>query len=1039
MRMRNRLSKCSKHLAFATCMLALGGSFSACQDEYYLDEEKPTWLNTSIYETLESSGIYKNYLRLIEDPDVNVEGDENASLKEILKRTGSKTVFVADDQAWDDFFKGNEALPTVNPWHTATSYDKLTKSQKKLLLHTSMLNNAIVMENLASSSGNNPTRGAYIRRQTDVEIVDSVACIAVEDLPKSYWSADRQTSEENAALVEVDQWGRIRNGGLLNYSSIYLVQDNTRPMMLQFTNEFMSKNLITDNDFKIITGQERVTGDIHINNHRLDSADIVCENGYVNKTHRPLVPLSNMAEAIRTSGKTHIFSHMLERFSVPVQNTTEALLFARLNPTKFKDTDTLYTKRYYSLRSFGGEKFDKNERGEVFGGTGEALLKFDPGWNGYFPATAKTPEEDMGAMFIPNDKQMLEFFGKGDGATLIKEYAKDPSWNYSLENLTKLYEDIDQIPLSKLATILSHCMQESFVASVPSKMSSLREESTLEQLYTPGDIKKIEDVLLACNGVVYVMDDIKIPSDFSCVATPAFLRSTNKIMSWAIYCDQKASNTGMNLHYYAFLKAMQSRFSFFMPSDAALGYYYDPMSFSSTYPRMLKFKYIKTESENAFPISIKKEDNINYTYDINTGEIGASNLASSFAKVDFTDRLRQILEGSTIVHTGSENKINDEENEYYVAKNGMGIRVEREGGRVVRAQGGFQLENQRAGLSATAPGIIYCNVDLTENTKFKNGYTFTMDAPLIPAARSVFGVLSNMPKGAEGVPADYSEQTADTNPFYEFFKLCNDYDEGLILGSGLVDESEYNEDIHKEAQAKQRALNLYKTFLSDNTVDQRVQFFNNYNYTILAPSNEAILAAVELGLPTWESIDRDYRLLDDDPENDTDLEKDLGDLTTKEDSLNIQAKIVYLTNFVRSHFVDKSYFADKATMSEEDIFSSSFSRETGMFVKHKAKRDQSGVLSVNDTYGGNWINSISESHQLVTQNIMTCDRELSGEVKTSANKSGNLSGIKLEGASYAVVHLMDGVLNFKELKDGRYEDFEDVMEARRFIKQFEIR
>ena len=71
---------------------------------------------------------------------------------------------------------------------------------------------------------------------------------------------------------------------------------------------------------------------------------------------------------------------------------------------------------------------------------------------------------------------------------------------------------------------------------------------------------------------------------------------------------------------------------------------------------------------------------------------------------------------------------------------------------------------------------------------------------------------------------------------------------------------------------------------------------------------------------------------------------------------------------------------------------------------------------------------------------MTCDRELSGEVKNSENNKGNLTGIKLEGASYAVVHLIDGVLNFTELnEDGTYGNFEDVLEARRFIQRFAIR
>lgn len=181
--MRNRLSNGSKHVALAACMLALGANFSACTDDYVLDEQKPTWLNSSIYETLESNGGYTKYLTLIADPDVNSGDSSEGSLVEILSRTGSKTIFAATDKAWDNFFANNAKLPKTNPWHYAQSYEQLSPSQKKLLLHTSMLNNAITMENLASSSGSSPLRGQYLRRYTDVETVDTVAHVAVTDLP----------------------------------------------------------------------------------------------------------------------------------------------------------------------------------------------------------------------------------------------------------------------------------------------------------------------------------------------------------------------------------------------------------------------------------------------------------------------------------------------------------------------------------------------------------------------------------------------------------------------------------------------------------------------------------------------------------------------------------------------------------------------------------------------------------------------------------------------------------------------------------------
>lgn len=136
--MKNRFSTLGKSARFMLVLLAAYGVTSSCKDEYTLDDEKPSWLNSSIYESLTSQtnqnkypiGTYSNYLRLIADPDVN---PTNARpLTEVLSRTGSRTVFVADDAAWAEFFKENAQLPETNPWHNATSYDNLSRAQKNL-------------------------------------------------------------------------------------------------------------------------------------------------------------------------------------------------------------------------------------------------------------------------------------------------------------------------------------------------------------------------------------------------------------------------------------------------------------------------------------------------------------------------------------------------------------------------------------------------------------------------------------------------------------------------------------------------------------------------------------------------------------------------------------------------------------------------------------------------------------------------------------------------------------------------------------------
>ncbi len=1046
--MRNRLSNGSKHVAFAACMLALGANFSACTDDYVLDDQKPAWLNSSIYETLESNGGYTKYLTLIADPDLNSGDSKEGSLVEILSRTGSKTVFAANDKAWENFFENNKKLPKSNPWHYAQSYEQLSVSQKKLLLHTSMLNNAIVMENLASSSGSTPLRGQYLRRYTDVESVDTVARIAVTDLPKSYWEVDRQTSfEVGKDAPEIDQWGRIRDGGILGYDSIYMVLDSSLSMMIHFTNEYMAMKKITDADFRVFMGRDRITSDVHIYDALLDSADITCENGYVNLTEKPLAPLGNMAEVIRTNGNTNIFSHILERFSVPFRNYTVGRLFARLYPEKFQETDTLYTKRYFSKRSYGSTSgssvmLTKNERGTNFGsGEGEGCLRYDPGWNGYHPIGSE-PQEDMGAMFVPNDQQMLHYFNEGGGRNLLKEYTKDPVGTYSMADLETLYRDIDQIPLRIIYSIVNQGMFDSFVNSVPSKMESLREEVTLEPIFKSEDTRlkadggNIDTVMMACNGAVYIMNNVYVPSDFNCVATPAFIRSTNKIMRWAIYSDGELATPKMGLNYFAYLKAMQSKFTFFLPNDEAMQYYYDPMSFTAKNPRMMRFLY----SSGNFPFALTSSQGkrVIANYNVKTATIGIDMGSQKLTDTEIINRLRMMLEHNTIVHQNGINAINTEEDEYYLSKNGMGIKVIRgtnaQGeSRVIRAQGGFQLENEREGLTHNHPGILYCGV--VEEGDYKNGWTFTLDAPLVPAARSVFSVLSNIQRGQRGEPTEYlADEVVASNPYYQFFRLCLDADEDMIKKSGLVDESNPLYDV-STTQGKTRlenAIDKYRTFVDDNAVDQNVQFFNNYRYTVFAPNNDAVLEAIRNGLPTWESIREDFEAHMETDEN----HPNYGNLKTQEDSLRLQAKITYLTNFIRTHFADNTIFADKSEISQPvEMITSSYDNDNGVFIKAFVQRVKEGnetVLKVRDNFS-NWKAANNEEKY---KNIMTCDRICSKPIKNETN----LNNATTDASSYAVVHLINGVLNHEQLSaDGLYPTFTDSKEARAYIKKFAIR
>ena len=112
-------------------VLATTFGISSCRPDFDLDKRFPEWLGTSIYETLkegfknDSTGefyTFNNFVRLIEDLDQ----------VSILAKTGSKTLFVADDKAFERFFQ-NCPFYDGNG-NKVTSYDQLSKAQKTMIL-----------------------------------------------------------------------------------------------------------------------------------------------------------------------------------------------------------------------------------------------------------------------------------------------------------------------------------------------------------------------------------------------------------------------------------------------------------------------------------------------------------------------------------------------------------------------------------------------------------------------------------------------------------------------------------------------------------------------------------------------------------------------------------------------------------------------------------------------------------------------------------------------------------------------------------------
>ena len=233
-------------------------------------------------------------------------------------------------------------------------------------------------------------------------------------------------------------------------------------------------------------------------------------------------------------------------------------------------------------------------------------------------------------------------------------------------------------------------------------------------------------------------------------------------------------------------------------------------------------------------------------------------------------------------------------------------------------------------------------------------------------------------------------------------------------------------------------------------MDYNVQFFNNYRYTVFVPSNEAVLAAIEAGLPTWEEIREDFRshckpYIDEEtgePRRDPNGDIEYTDsLQTYEDSVRIAAKITYLTNFVRYHFADNSVFADKTVLAPNEMVTSSYDKELELFCKIHVDRVANGDgtdLRVCDDVTWKENGNSMGANPFVTvgeKNVLARDISCN---KTPVNQQ--MKGITINSSSAAVIHSIDGYLNHTKVIDGRHDKtWESTIKAKRYLQRYAIR
>lgn len=862
--------------------LLITGLMTSCVEKYeeVPSDEKPSWLGASIYQELKNpnpealTGTFNTYLRLVDDLEY----------AEILDRTGSKTVFPANDEAFERFFSNNK-------WGVS-SYEQLTVPQKKLLLYSSMLDNALLVSMLSnvSDGATDVKKGMAIKHPTTVSVIDTISHITSRSQMPAY----------------NPKWEKYHD------RDIYVVTDNTKPQMVHFTREYMINQGITtkgpNSDFALITGSEYSDGMAYIFDNKIITKypdGLTCQNGYVHQLENVLVPPGNLVDVLRNDENTSLFSRVLDYFSAPFYDKTTTDNYNSWALQNGKQTiDSIFQVRYFSLRSQGGQLNVTPDNTPE-----KNVLKFDPGWNGYYPAVSNNVNYDVtlvdiGTMLVPTNKAFEEYFlPGGNGEYLINIYGAAGKAN-TAENLAENLDSLHKKAPHVLTSFISNLQQDEFKKSVPSKFSIMTNDAAENMGLTEDKLNKKSDgkynIKFANNGIIYVLDEMIAPDEYQSVMAPSSTYPDMRVMNWMVK-DQEV----LLVDYRFYLLAMSANYAFFIPEDSAFTshYYVDPASLKR-YPQLSSEgngqEMLDQSGKPRQPQVIKFSYDgqyLNYScykYDPETQEVGELINSQIVKNAETGKEVKSVLVDILNYHTivlkpGEELGARN----YYKTKHGGEIYID-----------GAQAGNKVMSGAAIDNGMPAPQIK--ERYIEKNGIAYRLDRIIEAPQNSVYKTL-----------------VTNSDRFSEFLELCDVFSSAnseVLDWAGISSVSE--DQGMTSLQERMRVFdNVNGTF---QCLDQNVKFFNTYNYTLYAPNNEAMQKAYAEGLPNHDAVFALFEKYHNENVEDTD------EVTPEEleDKQKAYVMLMTMRNFIRYHFQTVSIYADKQfdfdgnkaqTMSSDDL------------------------------------------------------------------------------------------------------------------------
>ena len=949
-----------KKLFLYASLLCIG--LVSCTKDYVVPEgELPSWLGESIYKELQQSsqleGTFNTYCRLIDD----------MGYTEVLSKTGSKTIFPANDEAFARFFAGG------NNKFGVSSYEELTHSQKAELLFSTMLDNAILIGTLSNkqNAAGNMLQGQLVKHSTNMRLSYAVTNFSAQQMPANN-----------------KYFARFQNAA----KPMLAVFDNTVSPMVHLTGEYMLNNNMTvtgdESDFKVLTGYDYEDGDAYIFDRKVIKSDVVCQNGYIHQLNEVLVNPGNMAQILRAGSDTHFISRMLDYYAFPEADMTLTQQYLDSAATG-NSQDTVFAIRYLSKNS-QRTKLSQPLRGVTV--AENQLLDFDPGWNYYNPTLKGGTSDDdaeIAAFLAPNDEALENYFLK-EGAYILKNLGV-PSLDITKENLDAHLDAVFNNDPSVFASILNNVMKPYLTKTVPSTFSTVQNDAFEFLDVTKDDIIRQSDgkydVTIANNGVIYKMNKLFGPKLYNSVLGPASVYKDMRTMGEMLNDHQTtagvASKLGADMYYY--LLSMKARYGLFVPTDNETQFIViDPTSVRDEDGlKGLRFRF-DPQADGSFHVLVKK-----YAY-----VSGPYNQLSSYAEIAnspevniesgiYNSQIKDLLDYCTIVLADSTETGKGSPqyglygNKYYKTKHGGAIVVN--GSKVA---GGLQIADPSQWSTITE--TFDAN---SADAKIENGTVYRLDYPLQPTITSVMQTLERPEFYDENADYDNIDNAPDYDHFLNFCLQFNN--EEIYNFAGILGDNDKAEQVATKLKA-------YR-IIDDN---DNWGMLSSYNYTIYAPTFEAMKTAQQsLGLPTWKKV---LEIV-----NDWESVKDEYGFSSEADaSAYVKEQLDKMNRFVRYHTQNSSLFADRyfknydpetGLTSPTPSFSTFYSNAIGI-AQSLVVTGGGDKLVIEDASGTKvTVNASASNANMIARDITTSDA-------TNANYG---SYKKIETSAFVTIHGID--------------------------------